>query len=487
MSKAELDHVRHASITLVMAGFSVALAGCVEPEAPQATPDRQWLAGDHHIHSQYSVIWDRNVDPPVPVLRSHGIYPIPQNALMARRFGLDWIVATDHGGREHSKINIEQAYPDLLIAREEVPDLIQFYGVELNPPGGPDHASVIVARSAQESEQIYSVESRFDAASVGGPLGPEAVDGARMLEALELMQDFAEKPLVFANHPSRRSNPRAMPAATILRNWNDTAPDIAVGMEGAPGHQAAGLTPEHYPRPAGRRGNYPPYVSTFGGFDPLAAELGGAWDSMLGEGRKWWITATSDSHLHWTEGGPDFWPGEYAKTYVYASKSYDDILQSLRAGRIFVTTGDLVSALDLTVASGAATAAVGESLAVQSGSDLTVSIRVRDPSVENYNGDRPTVSRVDLIAGDIDPALIEAAGGVNPSTAVVRRFAADDWDRDGEYLSMSYRVESVEAPMYLRVRGTSTDEPEPAPDEVGENPWQDLWFYSNPVFVYVAP
>jgi hypothetical protein len=39
--------------------------------------------------------------------------------------------------------------------------------------------------------------------------------------------------------------------------------------------------------------------------------------------------------------------------------------------------------------------------------------------------------------------------------------------------------------MYLRVRGTNTSEMEPELDPRGENPWQDLWFYSNPIFVEV--
>jgi hypothetical protein len=38
-------------------------------------------------------------------------------------------------------------------------------------------------------------------------------------------------------------------------------------------------------------------------------------------------------------------------------------------------------------------------------------------------------------------------------------------------------------PAYIRVRGTNTTELEPEPDPAGENPWQDLWFYSNPVFI----
>mgnify|MGYP003313366317 CR=1 FL=1 len=59
----------------------------------------------------------------------------------------------------------------------------------------------------------------------------------------------------------------------------------------------------------------------------------------------WWITANSDSHVHFSEGGSDFWPGEYSKTYVWAHKNHDSILESIRSGRIFVTTGDLINGI----------------------------------------------------------------------------------------------------------------------------------------------
>ena len=64
-----------------------------------------WLAGDHHIHSRYSVGWNRDVDPPTPVRGGDAIYPIHMNALMGKYFGLSWTVATDHGGPNHSKAN----------------------------------------------------------------------------------------------------------------------------------------------------------------------------------------------------------------------------------------------------------------------------------------------------------------------------------------------------------------------------------------------
>ena len=46
---------------------------------------------------------------------------------------------------------------------------------------------------------------------------------------------------------------------------------------------------------------------------------------MLSEGRRWWITANSDSHIHYTEGSIDFWPGEYSKTFVHAEKAHEHI------------------------------------------------------------------------------------------------------------------------------------------------------------------
>ena len=94
----------------------------------------------------------------------------------------------------------------------------------------------------------------------------------------------------------------------------------------------------------------------------MTAILGGFWDSMLAEGRHFWITANSDSHIHYTQGGIDFWPGEYSKTYVYAESNPADILAALRGGRIFVTTGDLISELYVDVSTEQGSAMIGGSL-----------------------------------------------------------------------------------------------------------------------------
>lgn len=446
---------------------------------------RRWLAGDHHIHSRYSVGWDDSTDPPTPIIAGDAIYPIPTNAEMAQRYGLAWMVATDHGGPNHSKVNLEMAYPELVESRAAVPGVIQFFAMEFDTPGA-DHSSLIIPHSDHEHHTLYDLERRF-AKYDAYPRDPARDTEPKMLEALTYMRAIPNPPVVIAHHPSRSADGLGVyglddPAE--LRDWNDTAPEVAVGMEGAPGHQASALNPDGSLDSTAARGGYRRYP-TLGGFDQMTARLGGFWDSMLGEGRRWWITSTSDSHVHWSEGGSDFWPGEYSKTYVFAEKAYDDILDGIRNGRVFVTTGDLLSELYVTAAAGDQEAAIGGTLPVTGRADVRVTIRLRDPAGTNHRGLAPSVARVDLITGDVTGAVTDRAQDTNPTTRVVRRFTPDDWTREGEYITITHTLDDVHHSSYLRVRGTSTDELEPELDPAGEDPWSDLWFYSNPIFIEV--
>lgn len=450
---------------------------------------RQWLAGDHHIHSEFSA--DYEADPqnptaiPRPLFGKDGRYSIRKNAEMARSFGLRWMVSTDHGGPDHARINHDIAYPSLLASRKAVPEVIQFFGMEFDTPDG-DHSSLIIPTSTQERSQLREIEQGWSRRNAY-PEDPSRDNPAKMIAALKAMGAQRLPPVLFANHPSRSAASlsdygRYDPAE--FRDWNDAAPHVAVGMEGAPGHQAGALRPDGSLDPEGKRGGYR-RVPTMGGFDPMTARLGGLWDSLLGEGRRWWITATSDSHVHWRDGGKDFWPGEYAKTYVYARANPKDILHGLRHGRIFVTTGDLVSEARVQVRSsqGRAVADIGGMLGIRPGSTLTIEISVRDPAAPNAAGQDATLKRIDLIIGDVKPASPDRRADTNASTRVVKRFDSATWEKKGDRITVRYQLKDVRAPLYLRVRGTNGDETEPQPDLAGEDPWSDLWFYTNPIFV----
>ena len=465
-----------------------------------ASPDeRRWLAGDSHVHSQWSPGYDRTQQPPVPVPGDDAIYSTPLNARMARRHGLSWLVTTDHGGPNHARFNMTQAYEELKASRDLVPEVLQFYGMELNMPG-MDHHTLIVPHHEDEWSTLFEIESRFDANETW-PLDPARnTEGAR-LAALDYMRTLDRLPLLFANHPSRSATATGVYGRDEpweLRANNDRAPAIYRGMEGAPGHQAATLEPDGTQRrnaigePAGRRGNYGNAgAPTFGGFDQMTARVGGMWDALLGEGRRFWIVATSDSHVHYTatsanRRGFDFWPGEFQKTYVLAWPAYEDILDGLRGGRVFVVAGDLVTELEVTAEASGQSARVGGALEVEAPATVNVTIRFVDPDTTNGRGDNPRVRRLDLIRGRVRPGPRPNPNtDSNESTRIVARFSPEDWnvELDGtRYVTTTF---VVTADAYLRVRGTSTTDLEPMMDEPGEDPWSDLWFYSNPIFIEV--
>jgi hypothetical protein len=360
-----------------------------------------------------------------------------------------------------------------------------------------DHHTLIIPRTDDEWKTLFNIESQFDA-NEAWPSDPTRDSEAAGFRALAFMNGLERLPLMFANHPSRSAKgvgrygedePRE------FRNNNDLAPDIYRGMEGGPGHQAGGLAPDGSPkrdaegRPAGNRGAYGNvHARTFGGFDQMTAIVGGVWDALLGEGRRFWIVATSDSHANFadvTRSGSDFWPGQFHKTYVMARRSADDILDGLRAGRMFVVAGDLVSELDVQASAADAAAAVGETLRVKPSDVVRLTVTFRDPEGPNAHGDHPSVNRIDVIVGEFTGPASDRNGDRNDTTRVVARFTPDDWSSEGDVHLISTIVPRLEKGGYIRVRGTNTTDAEPSMDSPGENPWADLWFYSNPIFVEV--
>ena len=110
--------LRHASPQVwLVALASSACTGMSSTKTPlafvtAAADGRAWVAGDHHIHSEFSAdypgIAPGTTVAPEPVLGADGRYSIPMNAWLAPQYGLGWMVAPDHGGPNHSQLNFEQ-------------------------------------------------------------------------------------------------------------------------------------------------------------------------------------------------------------------------------------------------------------------------------------------------------------------------------------------------------------------------------------------
>jgi hypothetical protein len=499
-------------------------------------PDDLYLGGDHHVHSQYS---------------PDGMNPVSRIVEKAAGYGLEWMVITDHGGVAHEKYSIKQVTPDIEDARAGNPSVLVYQGLEWNIPGA-EHGTVFVPPSPNAVDVLQAFEASFDgeilatstanggqgaivrATSVDGE--PYALSGLAYLRR-QVSTGRIPIALMFANHPARRG----LDSPHQIRDWRDTAPEIAVGMEGAPGHQAQGL-PVALGGPGAGRGCYDrvpdangdsfprftptdaenPY-RTYGGFDWFTAKVGGLWDSLLSEGRPWSVTATSDSHqilgdLYASGGqdfdttgavGPmspvsvpaprgDFWPGYYSTTLVAARRrTYLDVMAALQAGKVIAVHGRLIDGLQVRVRSLGRGDRRGVSLGgrtvVGRGDDVELTVGVILPDGPNHAGIIPKPAHVDLIAGPLTgPATDRDTFGA-PLTRVIRTFDLPAGDRttSSPCYVIRHVFRGVDRSFFLRLRGSDgnrlTSAGDPVQDVVGDaDPWRDLWFYSSPIFVEVV-
>jgi hypothetical protein len=480
--------------------------------------DYRWLAGDHHIHTLYS---------------SDAQYRVIDQVRHGSAYGLDWMVITDHGSAQHAKIGVEKVNPDIVAARAATPDTLVFQGLEWNIPAA-EHGTVFVHPGAGEVAVLKEFENAYDGVVANATANTPANE-ALAITGLKFLADAVRArrvvdALMLANHPARKG----LDSPHELRGYRDATNGIAIGMEGAPGHQAAAIAKPN--GPGSGRGFYdnsptadsfPAYpiesYRTFGGFDWMTATVGGMWDSLLAEGRPWWITANSDSHTVWTDtsvrgpgsdftangfyndpvhggvpnlGNGDFWPGFYSRTNVGADRAtYAAVMSGMRAGRIWVDHGRLVSAVDVQVRTDrkrrgtplGGTLTVGRRASVM----LTIDIELAD--LPNWAQFQPTLARIDVIRGDITGPAADRDTFTAPTARVVQSYPVG---RNSGTVSFTLDLGPVDKPFYVRVRGTdgnrnapgaggaAVDPNGPVMDVLGDaDPWKDLWFYTNPIFV----
>ncbi len=306
-----------------------------------------------------------------------------------------------------------------------------------------------------------------------------------------------------------------------LRDMNDTAPTVFFGFEGMPGHQKAANRGEFSSSACGG--------GTYGGAGKYIATVGGVWDNLLADGRKVFNFVSSDFHI--TQD--DFYPGEYAKTYVNVKHdlrqgegfTQQDILDALRSGNSFAVHGDLINDLDFRAFHGGSIknqsatnyATMGQTLVAERGDKITLQIRFKSPATNNCGLGAecaaPVVHHIQLIQGRVNPTRATkflASGDPNPDynaidnavAEIVGTFDASSWATDAEgFTTMTFTVPYAETNMFFRIRGTNlgynvssigygTDEGgSPLLNPPGTNKaaraWNDLWFYSNPIFVSV--
>jgi hypothetical protein len=325
-----------------------------------------WLKADFHTHTRFT----------------DGAHTVDEVVDAAGTHGCDAVAITDHADS-----NLKGGTPEYVRAIQNVrarhPNLIVLTAMEWNvPPGkGQEHATIVLPPQMETSDVLMAFKERFDDQTKDGDTSLLAAQALAALTPKELER---LPPVVFFNHPSRRPDSASAPANTFL-SLQTNSPSLLIGLEGAPGHQRA--TP---------LGAY-----TSGGmlderWDPLAAEIDGAWDQWLRRGLDVWMAiANSDFHNE----REDFWPCEFATTWVYApDRSIEGVIRAVRAGSFFAEHGHIASEVELLARLDGQPVPVraGEMVATAAGATATVSLQLKIPATD-YLGRENHIDNVELI------------------------------------------------------------------------------------------
>ena len=349
-----------------------------------------WLKVDTHTHTRFS----------------DGGRTVEEVVQRAAKFGCDAVAVTDHLDR-----NLTGATPEYFDAvdkaRAVYPGTIILAGAEWNIPpwNGEEHATVLVAPGAERKLEIFKRE--FDDLKRTQHDGSLAAAALQWLAANAVVDGIS--PVVTYEHPSR-ADAHSMENVADMVGWR-AVNDLVMGLAGAPGHQGT--------KPIGSYGYKEVPMDRW---DPAAARVGDAWDTLLGRGIDVWAAyAPSDFHSEQLSGLADYWPGEFSETWVYApERSAAGVLRALRAGSFFANHGRIVREVELRVnAEGLPRAAeAGETIAVAAGEDVVAQLSFVVPPTAWRAGPNH-IDAVELIGIDASGARIVAQGSPDTTGAAL--------------------------------------------------------------------
>lgn len=414
--------------------------------------------------------------------------------------GKEYIPIRDSEASKHKNLSRtiqikENSFPEVLEFRKKYPNKLILQGLEWNIPGH-DHGSIgIIADDADAICNFHYIYDRNDIGYIDSSnltKHSENLHANALLAIKYLDENYGDKAYFMVNHPSRKLAFKV----EDFRDFHNASPNISIGFEAIPGHQKSpGKRCEYQVIP----GDSIKYDSrTFGGADYMLAKVGGLWDAMLGEGRKFWVFTNSDYHRTFS----DFYPGEYAVNYIYSEgNSYEDVVKGMKSGNVYIVQNKLITSLDFAVSSNSKSATMGQTLKVDKNSKITVTIKFVSPDREQF-GKSLSIDHIDLICGDvtglIEPASENYSNPTNTAARIEKQFNKDDFAVSGDWQIITYEM-TVDKPIYLRLRGTNN--PVNTPNEtdslgnplddnlVGDNSEEkaltDIWFYSNPIFIEI--
>lgn len=390
------------------------LGGCSRPaelgvirEVPWSMAGH-WLVADTHTHSRFS----------------DGSLEIEDLVTSAALHGCDVLAVTDH-----SDLSTQAATPAYFVAleqaRRDFPELILLGGIEWNIPpyGGREHVTVLLAPALVE-RVLPVFRQRFEQ------------DDATAKAALQWLAAQVPKPdeaVLIYNHPSRKDEDVQENARDML-GWL-AVNHLFIGFEGAPGHQ--NKTPV---------GSYHSVLQTEDRWDPVAAQVGGVWDSLLDQGHDLWAAlAVSDYH----NDNMDYAPCAFSRTHILVpERSAEGVLRALRAGSFWADTGRVLDGLTLRLAAEGLLIPIspGETARIDPAKPVTVQVSVqRNPA---------------LPPGTLQVEVIGNGRSGRPELLASRRLGPDEHGTEWTFSGLRPGADGNSAYFRVRVRSPESDGPD---------------------------
>ena len=244
-----------------------------------------WIKGDLHVHSNCC---------------GDGTLAVEEIVERSKEF-CDFIAISGHS-RNPQFWRSEKQYADIVAARKKF-DIPIFCTGEIEFPI-PRHAMVLTTPDDREFELLRELVARF--------CRYDGVEGAdKAVELLNFVNDnWHENCFMIFNHPN--------------------APDVSL-------EDLMAIAPS-------------PVFRVLACVDrgerraPQTWDVGAEWDKLLTAGFRISTRCGSDFHQHFTDGGHDYYPGEFVQDCLQVEKNdYADIIRAYRNGNFFTMCGNLIA------------------------------------------------------------------------------------------------------------------------------------------------
>jgi predicted metal-dependent phosphoesterase TrpH/glycopeptide antibiotics resistance protein len=306
------------SLFILIALFSLLASNSIwqKKSAPISIAQVSWAGSnapemifDHHTHTQYS----------------DGSLSVEELVEMSFFKGCDAIAITDHNSYDSLPL---VKFEEIAQMRQAYPGLLIFSGIELGMPSSQGREHVNIITTPRFERELLTTILKRQSESLALAQDERDLFALALIDTVPLAREHT---ITIYNHPSRKDD-KPQENTKDIKSWNQNKPNINA-FSGAPGHQ------KHQ-----NLGAYEHIIKHIERWDPVVAQVGGTWDTLLSEGHRIWGAIASSDYHNETSAFP---PCEFSRIHVKTPAStYEGLIDGIQAGTFWADHGKLLQQYD---------------------------------------------------------------------------------------------------------------------------------------------